>query len=91
MENPAKHIFNPQIGSHLPKDLMSEAGEKVKRWIAMTLEQVIALLQQHANPQAVQCIARVAISATQTLGVSIPTLRRIAKDIGMDHPLALEL
>jgi 3-methyladenine DNA glycosylase AlkD len=57
----------------------------------MTLEQVIALLQQHANPQAIQGMARFGISSTQTLGVSIPTLRRIAKDIGRDHPLALEL
>ena len=57
----------------------------------MTLEQVIALLQQHANPQAVQGMARFGISSPQTLGVSIPVLRRIAKDIGRDHPLALEL
>jgi 3-methyladenine DNA glycosylase AlkD len=58
----------------------------------MTLEQVIALLQEHANPQAVQGMARFGISCSaQTLGVSIPTLRRIAKDIGRDHPLALEL
>jgi 3-methyladenine DNA glycosylase AlkD len=57
----------------------------------MKVEQVIATLQQHANPQAVQGMARFGISSTQTLGVSIPTLRRIAKDIGMDHPLALEL
>src|SRR5947208_942058 len=57
----------------------------------MTLEQVIALLQQHANPQAVQGMARFDISSARTLGVSIPVLRGIAKDIGRDHPLALEL
>src|SRR5438046_1701983 len=57
----------------------------------MTLEQVIALLREHASPQAVQGMARFGISSTQTLGVAIPTLRRIAKDIGMDHPLAIEL
>jgi 3-methyladenine DNA glycosylase AlkD len=57
----------------------------------MTLEQVIALLQEYANPQAVQGMARFGISSAQTLGVSIPTLRRIAKDIGGDHPLAQEL
>jgi 3-methyladenine DNA glycosylase AlkD len=91
IENPAELLLNPQIGSHLPKDLMSKAREKIKRWIAMTLEQVIALLHQHANPQAVQGMARVGISSTQTLGVSIPVLGRIAKDIGRDHPLALEL
>src|SRR5437764_10279761 len=64
---------------------------KIKRWRSMKTAQVIALLQEHANPQAVQGMARFGISSTQTLGVSIPTLRRIAKDIGRDHPLALEL
>src|SRR5215469_17815649 len=57
----------------------------------MTVEQVIALLHQHANPQAVQGMARVGISSAQTLGVSIPTLRGMARDIGRDHPLAQEL
>jgi len=57
----------------------------------MTVEQVIALLQQHANPQAVQGMARVGISSAQTLGVSIPTLRGMAKDIGRNHSLAQEL
>jgi hypothetical protein len=33
----------------------------------MTLEQVIALLQEHANPQAVQGMARFGISSAQTL------------------------
>jgi len=53
----------------------------------MTVEQVITLLQQHANPQAVQGMARVGFSSDQTLGVSIPTLRGMAKDIGRNHPL----
>jgi 3-methyladenine DNA glycosylase AlkD len=57
----------------------------------MTVEQVIATLQQYANPQNVQRMTRVGISSAQTLGVSIPTLRSIAKDIGRNHPLALEL
>src|SRR5438067_7650320 len=57
----------------------------------MTLEQVIALLREHASPQAVQGMARFGISSARTLGVSIPVLRRIAKDIGRNHPLALEL
>src|SRR2546421_120831 len=57
----------------------------------MTVEQVIAMLQQHANPQAVRGMARVGISSAQTLGVSIPTLRRMARDIGRNHLLAQEL
>jgi 3-methyladenine DNA glycosylase AlkD len=57
----------------------------------MTVDQVITTLQQHANPQTVQGMARVGIRSAQTLGVSIPTLRSMAKDIGRNHPLALEL
>src|SRR2546421_10835591 len=57
----------------------------------MTVEQVIAMLQQHANPQGIKGMARVGISSAQTLGVSIPTLRRMARDIGKNHLLAQEL
>ena len=68
-----------------------DAFMKEQEGIAMKVEQVIEMLQQHANSQAVQGMARFGISANQTLGVSIPTLRRIAKDIGKDHLLALDL
>ncbi len=57
----------------------------------MTVDQIITTLHQHANPQTVQRMARVGISSDQTLGVSIPTLRSIAKDVGRNHSLALEL
>ena len=48
----------------------------------MTSDQVIANLKQHANIQAVEGMARFGIRPAQPLGISIPTLRRMAREIG---------
>ena len=57
----------------------------------MTSEQIIADLKLHANPQAIEGMARFGIRPAQALGVSIPTLRKMAKEIGRNHALALAL
>jgi 3-methyladenine DNA glycosylase AlkD len=57
----------------------------------MTSEQIIANLKKHANAQAVEGMARFGIRPAQALGISIPTLRKMAKEIGKNHMLALEL
>ena len=57
----------------------------------MTSEQIIANLKLHANAQAVEAMARFGIRPARALGVSIPTLRKMAKEIGENHMLALEL
>jgi 3-methyladenine DNA glycosylase AlkD len=57
----------------------------------MTSEQVIANLKQHASAQAIDGMARFGIRPIQALGISIPTLRKIAKEIGRNQVLALEL
>src|SRR6266849_9945545 len=57
----------------------------------MTSEQIIADLKLHANAQAVEGMARFGIRPAQALGISIPTLRKMAKEIGKNHMLALEL
>ena len=57
----------------------------------MTSEQIIANLKQYANAQAVEGMARFGIRPTQALGISIPTLRKMAKEIGRNQVLALEL
>jgi len=44
----------------------------------MTSEQIIANLKQYANAQAIDGMARFGIRPTQALGVSIPTLRKMA-------------
>lgn len=52
---------------------------------------VLDELRSLANPANVLGMARYGINATNTLGVSIPCLRAMAKRIGKDHALALEL
>ena len=57
----------------------------------MTSEQIIVDLKLHANTQAIEGMARFGIRPAQALGVSIPTLRKMAKEIGRNHALALAL
>ena len=57
----------------------------------MHYEEVIDRLKAEANPANVAGMARYGISSTNTLGISIPVLRKLAKEIGKDHELALEL
>ena len=59
--------------------------------IFMTSEQVIANLKGFASAQGVEGMARFGIRPAQALGVSIPILRRMAKEIGKNHTLALDL
>jgi 3-methyladenine DNA glycosylase AlkD len=57
----------------------------------MTYNEVIALLQQHADPRAVEGMARFGIRSAHVVGISIPVLRKMAKELGKDHALAVEL
>lgn len=57
----------------------------------MTLEEILSEITSLSNPEAVQGMARFGINLNNTLGVSIPNLRRIAKTTGKDHDLAQEL
>jgi 3-methyladenine DNA glycosylase AlkD len=57
----------------------------------MTYRQVIDTLRTLANPANVAGMARYGISPTGTLGVPMPVLRKMAKQIGRRHDLADEL
>lgn len=57
----------------------------------MRYDEVIARLKVEANPDNVAGMARYGISTTNTLGISIYTLRKIAKKLKKDHELALKL
>jgi 3-methyladenine DNA glycosylase AlkD len=57
----------------------------------MRADQMIATLKLHADAQAVQNMARFGVKPAQALGISIPTLRRLAKENGKDQALALAL
>ncbi len=49
---------------------------------------VVARLRKLSNPENVKGMARFGISVRNTLGVPIPALRELAKEIGVDHQLA---
>ena len=57
----------------------------------MQYEDIIQRLRSLSDPEAVKGMARFGINPENTYGVSIPNLRRIAKEAGKDHALAQEL
>jgi 3-methyladenine DNA glycosylase AlkD len=59
--------------------------------MAYTVQEVIVKLHSLASPEAVAGMARFGISTENTLGISMPTLRDLAREIGRDHQLALGL
>jgi len=56
-----------------------------------SLDYIVTELKSKANPDNLKGMARYGISTTNRLGNSIPFLRKLAKEIGKDHKLALEL
>jgi 3-methyladenine DNA glycosylase AlkD len=56
-----------------------------------SLEQILEVLHSLANPDNVAGMARFGINPHNTLGVSIPSLRNLAREQGKDHRLALAL
>ena len=56
-----------------------------------SIEYVIERLKSKARPDQLGGMARYGMSVEQRLGVSIPELRKLAKELGKDHELALGL
>jgi 3-methyladenine DNA glycosylase AlkD len=54
-------------------------------------EEIIGRLRSLSDPAAVAGLARYGINPEKTFGVSIPELRKIARECGKDHSLAQEL
>ena len=59
--------------------------------LRMDTSEIVSRLKSMANPRNVEGMARFGISSQNTLGISVTDLRKLAKDIGRDHRLALEL
>lgn len=57
----------------------------------MKATEVIAILKAHANPLNVEGMVRFGINSDNLLGISIPFLRQLAKEIGKDHDMAQQL
>ena len=55
------------------------------------VKDILEELKKHSNKEAREGMARFGINTEIALGVSIPVLRKIAKENGKDHKLALEL
>jgi len=53
--------------------------------------EVVDRLKSRARPDQLEGMARYGISVDRRLGVSIPELRKLAKELGRDHRLALGL
>ncbi len=56
-----------------------------------SVEEVLNKLKAKARPDQLQGMARFGMAAERRLGVSVPDMRKIAKELGKDHELALEL
>ena len=57
----------------------------------MQYSDILEELKSLSNPKAIEGMARYGITPEKTYGVSIPNLRKIAKEIGTRHELAQEL
>jgi len=57
----------------------------------MRLKEIIAELKSMGNPQAAAGMTRYGIKADRALGIAIPGLQGLAKDVGKNHKLAGEL
>ena len=55
------------------------------------VDNIIKRLKSLSNPEAVKGMAKYGINLEKNLGVSIPHLRQIAREIGRNHKLALNL
>jgi 3-methyladenine DNA glycosylase AlkD len=54
-------------------------------------QEVLNKLKAKARPEQLEGMARFAIVGEGRLGVSVPEMRKLAKEIGKEHQLALEL
>jgi 3-methyladenine DNA glycosylase AlkD len=63
----------------------------MKQQCKPTINEVVKKLRSQANPVNVAGMARFGINPNHTLGVSMPSLRAMAKEIGQNHMLASQL
>lgn len=56
-----------------------------------TFEQILSYLKAHSRPDQLSGMKRFGMSVENRLGLSMPFLRKTAKEIGKDHELALAL
>ena len=57
----------------------------------VSAKEVLVKLKSNAKPDQLEGMARYGIAVEQRLGVSVPDMRKLAKELGKDHNLALNL
>ena len=57
----------------------------------VSVQEVLKKLEAKARPDQLEGMARFGIAVDRRLGVSVPDMRQIAKELGKDHELAIEL
>jgi 3-methyladenine DNA glycosylase AlkD len=55
------------------------------------LREILEKLKSLSNPKAIEGMTRFGITPKRTFGVSIPNLRKIAREIGKDHACSTTL
>jgi len=63
----------------------------VEGFYLFSIEEVLPKLRAFARPDQLEGMARYGINIKNRIGVSIPELRKLAKEVGKNHELALEL
>jgi len=56
-----------------------------------SVKDVLDKLQSKAQPEQLEGMAKYGMTVEQRLGASVPDMRKLAKEIGRDHKLALDL
>jgi 3-methyladenine DNA glycosylase AlkD len=56
-----------------------------------SVKDVLDKLQSKAQPEQLKGMAKYGMTVEQRLGISVPDMRKLAKEIGKDHKLALDL
>jgi len=57
----------------------------------VTVEEVLERLNNEARPDQLKSMSKFGIAVERRLGISIPNLRKMAKEVGQNHDLALKL
>ena len=63
----------------------------MKEKVIVSVNEILEQLKAKSKPENLAGMARFGISTENRFGVSIPVLRKMAKDLGKKHDLALEL
>jgi 3-methyladenine DNA glycosylase AlkD len=65
--------------------------EVASRAYMRSAKEILDILRSKAKPDQLEGMSRYGMAVEHRLGVSVPEMRKLAKELGKDHKLALEL